>query len=122
MQAQYPRFQWAQRVKTMRQAHAEPNYMAVFIWLAVLTVLEVVAVYLPLTKLALAAILVVLAFTKASLVALYFMHLKFERRTLVLVAVTPVVLCVFLIFMLMPDRVIVYDRTVPSTTQSTTPR
>jgi caa(3)-type oxidase subunit IV len=53
-----------------------------------------------------AAILVVLAFTKAALVALYFMHLKFERRTMLFVAVTPVILCVFLIFMLIPDRVI----------------
>ena len=89
----------------MQQAHAEPNYIAVFIWLAALTVVEVVAVYLPLTRLALAAILVVLAFTKAALVALYFMHLKFERRTMLLVAVTPIILCVFLMFMLIPDGI-----------------
>ena len=40
----------------MQQAHAEPNYIAVFIWLAALTALEVIVVYLPLTKFALAAI------------------------------------------------------------------
>jgi cytochrome c oxidase subunit 4 len=93
-------------VKTMQQAHAEPNYIAVFVWLAALTAVEVAVVYLPLTRLAIAAILVVLAFTKAALVALYFMHLKFERRTMLFVAVTPVILCVFLMFMLIPDRVL----------------
>jgi cytochrome c oxidase subunit 4 len=90
----------------MQQAHAEPNYIAVFVWLAALTAVEVAVVYLPLTRLAIAAILVVLAFTKAALVALYFMHLKFERRTMLFVAVTPVILCVFLMFMLIPDRVL----------------
>jgi cytochrome c oxidase subunit 4 len=90
----------------MQQAHAEPNYIAVFIWLAALTAVEVAVVYLPLTRFAMAAILVVLAFTKAALVALYFMHLKFERRTMLFVAVTPVILCVFLMFMLIPDRVL----------------
>jgi cytochrome c oxidase subunit IV len=106
----------------MQQAHAEPNYMAVFYWLAALTVIEVAVTFLPLTKLAMGAILVVLAFTKAALVALYFMHLKFERRTLLLVAVTPVILCVFLMFMLIPERVIRSDRNTTLTTQSATSR
>jgi cytochrome c oxidase subunit IV len=104
----------------MQRAHAEPNYIAVFIWLAALTAVEVAVVYLPLTKLAMAAILVVLAFTKAALVALYFMHLKFERRTMLIVAVTPVILCVFLMFMLIPDRVIKPPRNAAVPTQSTT--
>jgi cytochrome c oxidase subunit IV len=103
----------------MQQTHAEPNYIAVFIWLAALTAVEVAVVYLPLTKLAMAAILVVLAFTKAALVALYFMHLKFERRTMLFVAVTPVILCVFLMFMLIPDRVIKPPRNAALPTQST---
>src|SRR5262247_1437141 len=89
----------------MQQAHAEPNYVAIFIWLAILTAVEVIAVYLPLTRLALAAILVALAFSKAALVALYFMHLKFERRTMLWVAATPVILCVFLMLMLIPDGI-----------------
>jgi cytochrome c oxidase subunit IV len=104
----------------MQRAHAEPNYIAVFVWLAALTAVEVGVVYLPLTKLAQAAILVVLAFTKAALVALYFMHLKFERRTMLFVAVTPVILCVFLMFMLIPERVIKSPRNAAVPTQSTT--
>jgi cytochrome c oxidase subunit 4 len=99
----------------MQQAHAEPNYIAVFIWLAVLTAVEVIAVYLPLTKFALAAILVVLAFTKAALVALYFMHLKFERRTMLFVALTPIILCVFLMFMLIPDGIMKHRQSETAT-------
>jgi len=104
----------------MQQAHVEPNYMAIWYWLGGLTVLEVVAVYLGLPKLALASILVALAFSKAALVALYFMHLKFERRTLALVALTPVLLCILLIFMLMPDRHAITGPAVSESTKSTT--
>jgi len=83
--------------------HAEPNYMNIFWALAALTVIEIVVVYLPLSRLVIGFLLVALAGTKASLVALYFMHLKFERSTLGIIALTPLLLCVFLIFMLLPD-------------------
>jgi len=84
-------------------AHPEPNYMGVFWWLLALTIIEVAVIYLPIAKLAIAIMLITLAVTKAALVALYFMHLKFERRTLALVALSPFVLCVFLILMMTPD-------------------
>ncbi|MDP2602790.1 MAG: cytochrome C oxidase subunit IV family protein [Deltaproteobacteria bacterium] len=84
-------------------AHPEPNYMGVFWWLLALTIIEVAVIYLPIAKFAITIMLITMAITKAALVALYFMHLKFERRTLALVAVCPFVLCVFLILMLTPD-------------------
>ena len=84
-------------------AHPEPNYMGVFWWLLALTIVEVAVIYLPIAKFAITIMLITMAVTKAVLVALYFMHLKFERRTLALVAVSPFVLCVFLILMLTPD-------------------
>jgi cytochrome c oxidase subunit 4 len=84
-------------------AHKEPNYIGVFWWLLVLTVMEVAVVYMPLAKMVIAVLLVSMAISKASLVALYFMHLKFERFTLALVALSPFVLCLFLILMLTPD-------------------
>lgn len=83
--------------------HNEPNYMGVFWWLLVLTLLELGVIYMPVHRLAILALLVVLAITKAALVALYFMHLKFERLTLGLIALSPFVLCIFLILMLLPD-------------------
>jgi cytochrome c oxidase subunit 4 len=83
--------------------HDEPNYMGVFWWLLVLTLLELGVIYMPVHRLGILALLVVLAITKAALVALYFMHLKFERLTLGLIAISPFVLCLFLILMLLPD-------------------
>jgi caa(3)-type oxidase subunit IV len=83
--------------------HSASVYMKVFYLLLVLTIVEVAIVYLGLPKLLLAALLVLFAVWKASLVAMHFMHLKFEKRTLALVALTPFILCVFLILMLMPD-------------------
>jgi caa(3)-type oxidase subunit IV len=84
-------------------AHSTSAYIKVFYVLLVLTIIEVAIVYLGLPKMLLAALLVIFAVWKASLVAMHFMHLKFEKRTLAVVALTPFVLCVFLILMLMPD-------------------
>ena len=83
--------------------HQEPNYMGVFWWLLALTILEVAVVYVPIVRIAVVILLVSMAISKATLVALYFMHLKFEKRTLALIALCPFVLCVFLILMLTPD-------------------
>jgi len=58
-------------------AHKQPNYIGVFWWLLVLTIIEIAVIYLPIAKFAIAVMLIVLAVTKAALVALYFMHLTF---------------------------------------------
>jgi cytochrome c oxidase subunit 4 len=83
--------------------HEEPNYMGVFWWLLVLTVLEIAVIYAPFVRIAIVLLLIGMALTKATLVALYYMHLKFEARTIGMIAIVPLVLCVFLIFMLTPD-------------------
>jgi cytochrome c oxidase subunit 4 len=90
-------------VEEMATTHAEPNYIGVFWWLLALTVIEIAVIYMPLTKLVIAILLVSLAISKAALVGLYFMHLKFERLTLGVIALSPFILCVFLILMLLPD-------------------
>jgi cytochrome c oxidase subunit 4 len=77
--------------------------MHVFYALAVLTALEIGAVFLPISKLIIAVMLITLALTKAALVAMYFMHLKFEKRTLGIIALTPLILCTLLIIALLPD-------------------
>jgi cytochrome c oxidase subunit 4 len=83
--------------------HEEPNYMGVFWWLLILTVLEIAVIYAPIVRIAIVILLIGMALTKATLVATYYMHLKFESRTIGLIALVPLVLCVFLIFMLTPD-------------------
>lgn len=77
--------------------------MGIFWVLLVLTVVEVGITFLGLPKMLLASLLVILAVWKAALVAMYFMHLKFERKTLAMIAIVPFVLCLFLILMLLPD-------------------
>jgi cytochrome c oxidase subunit 4 len=87
----------------MADAHASPNYWKIWLYLFILTVIEIAVIYMPLAKIIIAILLVTLACYKALLVALYFMHLRFERLTLGIIALTPFILCVFLILMLIPD-------------------
>src|SRR5574337_1953318 len=87
----------------MVEGHRQPNYIGVFWWLLALTIIEVSVIFMPLARVLIAILLVGLALSKASLVAMYFMHLKFERTTLGLIAVTPLLLCVLLVFALLPD-------------------
>lgn len=85
-------------------AHKQPNYIGVFWWLLALTIVEVGVIFLPMARVLIGILLVGLALSKASLVAMYYMHLKFERTTLGLIAVTPLLLCVLLVFALLPDH------------------
>jgi caa(3)-type oxidase subunit IV len=84
-------------------AHSQNNYIKIFIILSVLTVIEVGITFLGLPKMLLASLLVIFAMWKASLVAMHFMHLKFEKKTLTIVAIIPFILCTLLILMLLPD-------------------
>ena len=91
--------------------HEHPNYMLIFWWLLGLTVAELAVASIPhgiVPQVAKAFLLVGMALGKAALVAAYFMHLRFEKSTLSVIAVIPLVLCVFLLCMLFPDR---FDRT-----------
>jgi cytochrome c oxidase subunit 4 len=92
-------------------AHKHPNYMAIFWWLAALTVIELAVVFLPFGKMTNGTMLCALALGKAALVAAYFMHLKFETRTLTCIAFTPLVIAILLIFVLMPDSFAVQKKT-----------
>jgi caa(3)-type oxidase subunit IV len=84
-------------------AHSHHNYIKIFIILSVLTAVEIGVTFLGLPRTLLVALLVGLAVWKAALVALHFMHLKIEKKTLTIVAVIPFILCVFLSLMLLPD-------------------
>ena len=84
-------------------AHEERRYLQVFAWLAILTAAEIGITYAPIARVAVVLLLVILAATKAAMVALFYMHLINEKRTLTWIALTPAILCVFLLFMLFPD-------------------
>lgn len=88
----------------MPEAHKAPNYMLIFYWLAALTVVEVAIAYLPASmRVLMVASLIGLAIAKASLVAMYFMHLRFETRTLSLIALTPPFLLILFVVITYPD-------------------
>lgn len=86
----------------MADTHAEPNYISIFWWLLALTIVEIAVIYMPMARLFINILLVGFALAKAALVAMYFMHLRFERLTLSMIAVTPLIICLFLILMLLP--------------------
>lgn len=95
----------------MAATHSSPNYMAIFWWLFALTVAEIAVIFMGLPKVVLAILLISLALSKASLVAMYFMHLRFERLTLGLIAMTPLLLGTLLVFILVPDQSAIPHRT-----------
>ena len=84
-------------------AHKHPSYMAIFWYLAILTVIELIVIYLPLAKFTIGVLLCSLALGKAALVAMYFMHLRFETRTLGWIAIPPLAIATLLVFVLLPD-------------------
>ena len=80
------------------EEHAVPNYMAIFWWLLGLTIAEIAWAIIPHhSELVLAGGIVALAIVKAVLVALYFMHLKFERRTMGLLFASTLILGTILV-------------------------
>ena len=83
------------------------NYTTIFWWLLALTILEVIAgspatgpKYPQELK---AFFLVGMATVKAALVALYFMHLRFDRKALSFIAFIQLVLCIFVVLVVLPD-------------------
>jgi cytochrome c oxidase subunit IV len=85
------------------EAHAEPNYIAIFIYLAILTAVELLVYAMGFTTVIKVGLLVALALAKAVLVAMYFMHLSFEHKGLWIIAGIPLVLVAFCYLMLRPD-------------------
>ena len=74
--------------------------MRIFIFLAALTAIEVAIAFLAIPKSIQGLILIGFAIAKASLVALYYMHLRFENQVLRLIAIGPLLFVAIL--MLLP--------------------
>ncbi|HEX6938331.1 MAG TPA: cytochrome C oxidase subunit IV family protein [Longimicrobiales bacterium] len=86
--------------------HAErkqPPYMIVFASLGVLTAIEIGVAFFGLPRLYTIVALLALAVWKASLVALYYMHLKFEPRRLWLVVASPFPLAAILVLAVLTE-------------------
>lgn len=85
--------------------HHQPELSdkAVFIALIVLTVVTVIASRLGLPRLPSFAVALAIAGVKASLVALYFMHMRFAVRPIYVIAIVPLILTLLVIAALLPD-------------------
>jgi cytochrome c oxidase subunit 4 len=87
--------------------HHEVPYVLVFFALVGLTIVTVaVAMHRFEPELVNVLIALVIASIKGSLVALYFMHLKYEGKLIYLIFIVPLCLCVLLIMALIPDVVL----------------
>ena len=84
-------------VTTAPKTVHHPNYFGIFFALAFLTAIELGVAFLPWSKVALILILLGLAVWKALLVALYFMHLRFEPNRVRILAAAPLPLAVILV-------------------------
>ena len=96
--------------------HHKVPYYTIFGILVVLTVLTVLVAMHRFEKEwmnLLAAMLV--ASVKASCVALYFMHLKFEGKLIYLILIVPLMLCILLVVALIPDiaRAVPFNELTP---------
>jgi caa(3)-type oxidase subunit IV len=81
------------------------DYFRIFWVLLVLTILEVGVSYLKIDKRIISAVMIALALSKASFVGLYYMHLKYEKRSLRWLAFLPLPLAGFYAVFLMLDAI-----------------
>src|SRR5258708_7504065 len=91
-------------------AHVEEHFegsnklfSTIWIWLLLLTGIEIFLGYKPMPTQFMLTILLGLSLIKAALIVAYFMHLKFERLSLILTVVPMLVICICLLFVFFPD-------------------
>ena len=82
-----------------------PNYVTIWIWLLALTVISVALSLVFGARTLVVVVFFVVATVKALLVALNYMHLKFEPRLIYAIAIVPVLFALVLTVALFPDFV-----------------
>jgi caa(3)-type oxidase subunit IV len=87
----------------MAEEHAHPNYTAIWLWLMGLLIVSVLVSYLPISTVLAVSIIFVLSAVKALLVALNFMHLRFEQLLIHALATVPIAIFLILWLVLYPD-------------------
>jgi len=91
-------------------AHAEEHFagsnklfISIWGWLVALTLVEIFLAYKPMPIHFMLVVLLGLSLIKAALIIAYFMHLKFERLSLILTIIPMLVVCICLLFVFFPD-------------------
>ena len=88
------------------KAHARRPYLWIFLSLAVLTGIEVVVAGLAFEPALRVFVLIGFAVLKAALVALFYMHLRYDHRILAVIGGFPLLLVLVMLIILMVDRVV----------------
>jgi cytochrome c oxidase subunit IV len=78
-------------------------FLTVLSGLLVLTVVEVVLAYFHVPLSIMLTLLIGLSLVKAAMIVAYFMHLRFERLSLVLTLIPTLAICICLLFIVFPD-------------------
>jgi cytochrome c oxidase subunit 4 len=78
-------------------------FLAILGALLALTVVEVFLAYIQVPLVLMLTILVGLSLIKAALILAYFMHLRYERMSLVYTLIPMLVICICLLFIFFPD-------------------
>ena len=78
-------------------------FLSVWFWLLLLTGIEVFLGYIHIPIHLMLIILIGLSVIKAALIVAYFMHLRFERLSLVLTLVPMLIVCICLLAVFFPD-------------------
>jgi len=98
-------------------AHREAGarlYVWVWVYLLAITALEVFLAYEQLFSTAgMLVILMLLSLVKAALIVAYFMHLRFEKASLVLSLIPAVVIVISLLAVFFPDSLRLLELRVP---------
>ena len=81
-------------------------YLMIWGWLAGLMLIGVFLSELPIPKATIVLIILGLSSIKATLVALYYMHLKMDRRVLAFVALVPLVLIALALSVVFASRLV----------------
>jgi cytochrome c oxidase subunit 4 len=68
-----------------------------------LTLVEIFLAYKPMPIHLMLVVLLGLSLIKAALIIAYFMHLKFERLSLILTIIPMLIVCICLLFVFFPD-------------------
>ena len=78
-------------------------FLNVLLGLLVLTVIEVFLAYIHVPLPIMLTLLIGLSLVKAAMIIAYFMHLRFERLSLVLTLIPTLAVCICLLFIVFPD-------------------
>src|ERR1700752_514186 len=78
-------------------------FVSIWLWLVGLTVIEIFLAYTTIPIHFMLTVLLGLSLIKAALIVAYFVHLKFERFSLIITIIPMLVICICLLFVWFPD-------------------